>query len=222
MVQRRAVGLHVERLTTSSAVGLPALFLDRDGVLVVDSGYLHRPEDVVLVAGTAEAVAAVNRAGIPVILVTNQAGIGRGYYGWDDFDAVQRQLIDRLAEEDAHVDLVLACACHAEGRGPYAAAEHPWRKPRPGMFLEAGRMLELDLTRSFVVGDQVSDLQAGAAAGLREGALVQGGGDPTAEGPAWLREGATAAGFTVTTTECPACVIRDWLVTVARQVGGCE
>ena len=152
--------------------GRAALFLDRDGVIVTDTHYLCRVEDVRMIAGAAAAIARCNALGIPVVVVTNQAGIGRGYYGWDDFHAVQGALTAALAADGAHLDGVVACAYHAEGRAPLRVADHPWRKPNPGMIVEAAHRMQLDLSRSWIVGDRAHDLAAGAAAGLPGGTLL--------------------------------------------------
>jgi D-glycero-D-manno-heptose 1,7-bisphosphate phosphatase len=152
--------------------GRAALLLDRDGVIVTDTHYLCRVEDVRVIAGAAAAIARCNGLGIPVVVVTNQAGIGRGYYGWDDFHAVQGALTAALAADGAHLDGVVACAYHADGRAPLRVADHPWRKPNPGMIVEAARRMQLDLSRSWIVGDRAHDLAAGAAAGLAGGTLL--------------------------------------------------
>lgn len=155
--------------------GVPALFLDRDGVIVEDVDYLDRPDRVRLIAGAAAAIAACNAAHVPVVMVTNQSGIGRGYYSWHDFAAVQDAIKAMLAKENAHLDAVLACAYHADGRPPYDVADHPWRKPRPGMIEEAGRRMELDLGRSFMIGDKADDMVAARAGGLSGGVIVATG-----------------------------------------------
>ncbi len=150
----------------------PALFLDRDGVIVVDTNYLGRAEDVRMIDGVAAAIARCNAAQIPVVLVTNQAGIGRGFYDWDGFCAVQAAMSAALSADGAHLDGVLACAYHADGLGALCVADHAWRKPNPGMLLAAGKGMNLDLSRSWIVGDKAHDLAAGAAAGLAGGTLV--------------------------------------------------
>ncbi len=152
--------------------GRPALFLDRDGVLVVEVGYLHRPEDVRLIPGAAALIAAANRAGLAVVLVTNQAGIGRGTYGWAEFQATQERVSADLAAAGAALDMVLACPFHAEAEPPYRHPAHPCRKPRPGMILRAAERLGLDLAGSWMVGDRAIDLEAGRAAGLAGGVQV--------------------------------------------------
>jgi D-glycero-D-manno-heptose 1,7-bisphosphate phosphatase len=150
----------------------PALFLDRDGVIIVDTKYLARPQDLRMIEGAAAAIARCNTCGIPVVVVTNQSGIARRHYGWDDFRAVQAALTAALSGFGAHLDAVLACGYHGEGHEPLRIADHPWRKPNPGMILAAGRRLNLDLPRSWIVGDRPDDVAAGAAAGIAGGTLV--------------------------------------------------
>jgi len=171
----RDVGLFAQTLTGLPFSGRAGLFLDRDGVLVEEINYLHRPEDVIFISGAAQAIARVNRAGVAIIMVTNQAGIARGLYTWDDFLAVQQCIYSHCALHGGHFDMVLACAYHRDGIGDYAITDHPWRKPAPGMLLEAARILQVDLGRSFIIGDSFSDLAAGHAAGLPRGALVRTG-----------------------------------------------
>lgn len=168
-------GLFAYRYTQSLFHGRPCLFLDRDGVIVEEVNYLHRVEDIAFIPGVTEAIARANQASIPVIMVTNQAGIGRGYFCWENFHAIQHAIFQHFKAHGAHLDMVLACAYHAEGIGVYKKADHSWRKPRPGMLLEAERVMGGDLARSFIVGDCLSDLEAGHAAGLMHGALVQTG-----------------------------------------------
>lgn len=156
----------------ASLRGRPALFLDRDGVLVAEVGYLHRPEDVRLIPGAAALIAAASRAGLAAVLVTNQAGIGRGTYGWAEFQATQARISADLAAGGAALDMVLACPFHAEGQPPYRHPAHPCRKPRPGMILRAAERLGLDLAGSWIVGDRAIDLEAGRAAGLAGGVHV--------------------------------------------------
>ncbi len=120
------------------------------------------------------AIATANRAGIPVVVVTNQSGIARGYFGWSAFAAVNGRVLELLREEGVFVDMVLACAYHEAGVGPLAIPDHPMRKPNPGMLVEAGKRLALDLQRSLIVGDKLADMQAGKRAGLAQGWLVDG------------------------------------------------
>lgn len=155
--------------------GRPALFLDRDGVIVEEAHYLSNPADVRLLDGVAEAIARCNRARIPVIVVTNQSGIARGYYAWRDFAAVQTEMIGQLAAAGARLDLVAACAYHETGDDLYRVPDHAWRKPNPGMIRTAADLLQVDLAGSVLVGDKRSDIEAGIAAGLAQCILVRTG-----------------------------------------------
>lgn len=156
---------------TGSLTG-PTLFLDRDGVIVEEVNYLHRVEDVRLTQGAAKLIATINGRNIPVIVVTNQAGVGRGYYDWAAFRAVHDEIDRLLALEGAHLDAIFACGYHEKAKPPLDAAEHPWRKPGPGMLLAAAALSSIDLSGSWIVGDRASDLAAGRTAGLAGGALV--------------------------------------------------
>jgi D-glycero-D-manno-heptose 1,7-bisphosphate phosphatase len=167
-----ALGIWVRVPPQAVATSRPALFLDRDGVIVEDPGYLACPSGLKLIPGAAGLIALANGHGIPVVEVTNQAGIGRGYYGWHEFTGVEAALADALAREGAAIDAVFACPYHREGVHPWAHPDHPARKPRPGMLLAAGRLLNLDLKRSWIVGDRLDDLLAGYHAGLRGGLHV--------------------------------------------------
>lgn len=209
-------GLYIRQYSEPGEPGQPGLFLDRDGVIVEDCDYLHRTEDVQLISETARAVAEVNRAHLPVIVVTNQAGIGRGYYGWRDFCAVQEHIRTELSLYRASVDLVTACAFHRDGTPDYAVADHPWRKPGPGMLLEAARRLQLNLSRSLIVGDQLSDLEAGLRAGLRRGALVGDRDSLRGDLPDVLSRWKAHDDFTVTVARSSGMAIRSWLASVVE------
>lgn len=152
----------------------PAVFLDRDGTLNEEVDFLSDPEQLVLVPGAAAAVARLNARGIPVVVVTNQSGIGRGKYGWQDFAAVMDRMGSLLALEHARIDAVYASPHHEHALGEYAVADHPERKPNPGMLLRAAEEHGLDLARSWMVGDKAIDLEAGRRAGCQV-ALVRTG-----------------------------------------------
>ncbi|RUU21932.1 MAG: HAD family hydrolase [Mesorhizobium sp.] len=168
-------GLWVERIDTSVfPVGTPALFLDRDGTINVDSGYPSDPADIVLRPEMLPVIRTANIAGLPAIVVSNQSGIARGYFGWPDFAAVNARLLTLLEAQGCRIDLVLACAYHSSGTGELAAGDHPMRKPNPGMLLRARDLLGVDINRSIIVGDKADDMEAGRRAGLCEGWLVHG------------------------------------------------
>lgn len=151
-----------------------AVFLDRDGTINEDPGYLHQPEQLRLFPGAARAIASLNGYGVPVVLVTNQSGIARGYYDEEQFWRVQERMVALLAAEGAHLDAVYLCPHHPDGLvEAYRVACH-CRKPAPGMLQQAARELDLDLRRSYMIGDKLSDVEAGAAVGCRT-VLVTGG-----------------------------------------------
>lgn len=158
----------------------PALFLDRDGVVVQEANYLARPEDLHLVPGAADVVCRANALGVPVVVVTNQAGIGRGYYGWPDFIAVQERLLDELAALGAFVDAVFACPYAPEGPTRWVHPNHPARKPNPGMLTRALARLPIAASHSWIVGDRAGDIEAGRRAGIAGGLHVLSGHGRTA------------------------------------------
>ena len=152
-----------------------ALFLDRDGVIVDEVNYLHKVADVRAIPAAAEVIQRANRLGVPVIIVTNQAGVGRGLYDWAAFAAVQQHILAGLARAGAGVDAVYACPHHQHAEAPWTHPDHPARKPNPGMLLRAARALAIDLTRSWIVGDRAGDLEAGRRAGIAGGLHVMTG-----------------------------------------------
>lgn len=144
--------------------GMPALFVDRDGTLIENVPYLADPDGVRPLAGAREAIASFRAAGYLVIMVTNQSGVARGLCSIEQYRAVEGRVIDLFGA--GAIDAVYACPYHPAGQAPFAG-EHPWRKPRPGMLLAATERFGLDLDRSLMVGDSLSDIQAGAEAGAR-------------------------------------------------------
>jgi D-glycero-D-manno-heptose 1,7-bisphosphate phosphatase len=155
--------------------GRPALFLDRDGVVVEEVDYLSRVEQVALTRHAADVIAAFNGRGVPVVLATNQSGVARGYFDWARFAEIQDEIAERLAAQGAHLDAIFACGYHEKGQGALALGGHSWRKPGPGMFIAAAKSLGVDLARSVMVGDRAQDLAAARAAGLAGGLHVAGG-----------------------------------------------
>jgi len=166
----------IQLLNRCQGAGLrPALFLDRDGVIVEDTHYLHRIDDVSLITGAAQTISLANALAIPVVIVTNQSGIGRGIFDWQDFAAVQERILTDLADQGAFVNAVLACPFHADGTRRYRHPDHPCRKPNPGMIHLAVRMLPIDLSESWIIGDRTSDLAAAQSGGLAGGLHVRSG-----------------------------------------------
>jgi D-glycero-D-manno-heptose 1,7-bisphosphate phosphatase len=139
-----------------------ALFLDRDGVINVDTGYLHRIEECVFIDGIFEMVQAFYDRDFTIIIATNQAGIGRGYYGEAEFKLLMDWMCGRF---EGKIAAVYHCPDHPEGVGIYRR-ENPWRKPAPGMLLQAAQDFDLDLSRSWMVGDKETDVEAARRARL--------------------------------------------------------
>jgi D-glycero-D-manno-heptose 1,7-bisphosphate phosphatase len=152
----------------------PAAFLDRDGVVNVDRGYVGRTDDFTLVEGAAQAIALLNRKKYLVFVVTNQSGIGRGVYTEDDFAAVVSHMHSLLAQEGAHIDDLRYCPFHPEAALTRYRTEHPWRKPGPGMILDLLEHWKVDRRNSFSIGDSPRDVEAAKAAGI-PGYLFEGG-----------------------------------------------
>lgn len=147
------------------------LILDRDGVVNEDTGYLSRIEECRFVDGIFDMVAAFASRGFLTVIATNQSGIGRGYYTEADFETLMTWMCDEFARRNLTIDAVYHCPNHpTEGVGAFRRSD-PWRKPGPGMLLQAAKDLSLDLGGSWTVGDNMSDIEAGRAAGV--GTLVR-------------------------------------------------
>ena len=152
----------------------PAAFLDRDGVLNLDKGYTHRPEDLRFVPGAIDAVRRLNDRGYYVIVVSNQAGVARGYYSLDDAARFNREMQARLFRHGAHIDQFYVCPYHPDGAVAEYAIDHFDRKPNPGMLLRALADWPIDKVGSWLIGDKDTDVEAAARAGVR-GHLFPGG-----------------------------------------------
>jgi D-glycero-D-manno-heptose 1,7-bisphosphate phosphatase len=135
-----------------------AVFLDRDGTLMVDPGYPSKPEQVQLLAGVKEGLASLRSAGFKLVIVTNQSGIGRGFFSETDFWTVQARLETLLGED--LISTTYFCPDH-----PEKASDR--RKPAPGMLFEAADDLDVSLAESFLIGDKESDIEAGLNAGVK-------------------------------------------------------
>jgi D-glycero-D-manno-heptose 1,7-bisphosphate phosphatase len=152
-----------------------AVFLDRDGVINVDHGYTHRIEDFQFIAGSTEAMALLQSAGWRLVVVTNQSGIARGLFSSEDYERFTAHLRAQLQARGVHLDAVFHCPHVPDAAVAAYRQACDCRKPGPGMLLRAARELALDLAGSVIVGDRLSDVQAGRAAGVGRCMLVRSG-----------------------------------------------
>jgi D-glycero-D-manno-heptose 1,7-bisphosphate phosphatase len=151
----------------------PAVFLDRDGTLTLERGYLTRPDQFRLLPGAAEAIRLLRENKFTCILVTNQSAVGRGLLTEADLHRIHDELLRQLHPEGAALDGLYYCPAAPSAGTP----DDPERKPAPGMLLRAARELDIDLAQSWMVGDSARDLLAGQSAGCRGCILVQTGHD---------------------------------------------
>lgn len=160
----------------------PAVFLDRDNTLIANDGDLGDPNLVFLMPGTADAVRLLAESGFVLVSVSNQGAVARGVCSEEDVRAVNHRLDERLKEADAPaLTAHYFCPYHPNGDIAEYTREHPWRKPSPGMILDAAREHEIDLSRSWLIGDQARDMQAGKAAGCRTILVGEWAVDPVDE-----------------------------------------
>ena len=152
----------------------PGAFLDRDGVINVDHGYIGRSADFELIGGAAEAISLLNRSGYLVFVVSNQSGIARGYFAEADLLEVNEYMRMLLGERGAHIDDIRYCPYHPDANIARYRASHPWRKPSPGMILDLLEHWEVDINSSFLIGDSLRDLAAAESVGI-DGYLFPGG-----------------------------------------------
>lgn len=152
-----------------------AVFLDRDGVINKEVNYLHKIEDFEFIDGVIEACQKYQQAGYKIIIITNQAGIGRGYYSEAQFAVLNNWMLDEFKKSGVDITDVFFCPHHfKEGKAPYNI-ECECRKPKPGMILEAQAKHAINLKASILFGDKVSDIEAGMNAGIGMNVLVESG-----------------------------------------------
>jgi D-glycero-D-manno-heptose 1,7-bisphosphate phosphatase len=154
--------------------GAPAVFLDRDGTMIEDVGYLDRMDRLDVFPWTVDAIRALNRAGLAVVVVTNQSGVARGYFTEAFVEQVHRELDRLLGAGGARVDAYYYCPHHPDGTVAPYSRQCDCRKPERGLIVRASRDLDLEPSRSFVVGDKWRDIGLARAAGAR-GVLVRTG-----------------------------------------------
>lgn len=174
-----------------------ALLLDRDGVINVDHGYVGTPDRFEFMDGIFALTRHAMAAGLRVAVITNQSGIARGYYSEADFAALTRHMLDGFAAHGVDIAGVFHCPYLQGGSEPAFARDSFWRKPKPGMILEAARRFDLDLARSVFLGDSPSDMTAARAAGVGTRLLLTDAPSPekTADATAAVAGLAAAAAY---------------------------
>ena len=158
-----------------------AIFLDRDGTLNIDYGYVNEIDNFKFIDGAIDALRELKKMGYMLVLVTNQSGIARGYFSEEQFLQLTEWMDWSLAEQDVDLDGIYYCPHHPEGKGEYKE-DCDCRKPKPGMLLQAIKELKIDPTQSIMVGDKVEDLKAGIGAEVKMNVLVRTGKPVTEEG----------------------------------------
>lgn len=157
------------------------MFLDRDGTINKEIGYLYEPEKLVLIPGTAQAIKRLNDLGWMVVCITNQSGVARGYYSIEAIAYVHKKLKELLAAENAHLDRIYFCPHHpTDGQPPYRK-DCRCRKPGLEMLEKAAAELQIDLSQSYLIGDSLTDIKTAQNAGLKAILVLTGFGRRTVE-----------------------------------------
>ena len=171
-----------------------SIFLDRDGTINEDTGYVSHPDELIIYPWAAEAVRLINEAGLMAFVVTNQSGVARGLYTEDTLHAIHERMRQELAREGARIDAIYYCPHHPGFGDPRYRSLCDCRKPRPGLLHRAAREHNLDLTRSFIIGDKASDMNLAANVGASGALVMTGYGRATqAEPERWPCEPAIVA-----------------------------
>jgi len=153
-----------------------AVFLDRDGTIIEDVGYLNNPAEIKFIPGSIEAIKMLNENGFKVVVITNQSGVARGLIAEDMLQTIDKIIQKKILNGHAHLDRIYYCPHHPEaGHYPYKQ-ECGCRKPAPGMIQKAQKDLNIDLAKSFMIGDKISDIEAGQRVGMKNILVLSGRG----------------------------------------------
>ena len=166
-----------------------AVFFDRDGTLIHDPGYLNHPDQVQVMDGVAEAVKEFQLLGYKTVVASNQSAVARGVVSVETLERIHDRLRELLAGKGASLDAIYYCPYHPEGTVPEYRKDSDWRKPRPGMLLAAAQEMDLDLSRSWMIGDRDRDIQAGHNAGCKTiliGSTASESADPEKNKPDYV------------------------------------
>lgn len=161
---------------------VPAIFLDRDGTMNVDHGYVHEIDNFQFIDGVIEAMRELKKMGFALVVVTNQSGIARGIFTEDTFMQLTEWMDWSLADREVDLDGIYYCPHHPEAVVEEYRQPCDCRKPQPGMLLSAQKELNIDMAASYMVGDKIDDMLAGSAAGVGIKVLVRSGKPVTEEG----------------------------------------
>lgn len=157
----------------------PAIFIDRDGTINEDRGYLSKPDELILYPWSGEAIRLVNESEFKAIVVTNQSGVARGFYSEETLDLIHNRLLDELRLRRARLDAIYYCPHHPRIGDDRYRKECECRKPRPAMLLRAASEHAIDLARSYVIGDKASDISLAEGVGARSALVLTGYGEQT-------------------------------------------
>ena len=175
-------GIWLDIRQAALTVPAPALFLDRDGIVIKDTGYVSDPNEIELVQEMIAVIKTANEANVPVLVVTNQSGVDRGLLDWGDFAAVEARIAALLLAAGVKTDATAACPFHPDHTTGYNQTHAQWRKPGPKLLTTLADRLHIDLASSWLIGDQKRDIEAARNAGLAGGILF-GTVSPTDHAP---------------------------------------
>ena len=176
-------GIHNSQSNDPQSFSSRAIFIDRDGTLNEDIGYVATPDQLIIYPWAAEAVRLINESGFKAVVITNQSGIARGMYSEDDLAEIHSKMIEELARDGARIDAVYYCPHHPGLGDARYGIDCDCRKPRTGMLDTASRKHRIDLGRSFVIGDKASDIKLAENAGARAALVLTGYGSETLAHP---------------------------------------